>query len=189
MRIIVPKDKHTIGGDVIQKLPVFFLAGPIRGSSDWQALMCDALLAHMQSDFVVACPRRWKKEEHRLGQYFAEPRRKTFDRQLAWEQWYLFMAGQNPGVNGCVIFWLGVQDEPRPTEDGPYAMDTRREVGKWTVIQAHMGGRVVWGADPAFLGLSQIQRDLEFEHKGEVPMYESIDTTARMAAHLYGGAR
>lgn len=185
MRIIIPKGKFAPGEDIPGDVPVYFLAGPIRGGGDWQARMCDALLTFSRSDFVVACPCRWDAS-HRLAQYFVRQPCESFDRQLAWEQRYLTMAGRG-AYGGCVIFWLGEEDKrnPHPGPE-PYAMDTRGELGEWRMRMKHEGARVVLGAEHAFHGLSQIRRNFDHVMGCEVRFHNTIESTARAAIQQYG---
>lgn len=167
--------------------PLIFLGGPIRGGGDWQHQMCLAL--HDQpciENCVIACPCRWDKWEggHPLAEHFLEGRENFFTDQLDWEEHYLALAGthKNPG---CIIFWLGCESEqyPHPGPE-PYAMDTRRELGEWKMRMKLQNGRVVIGADRRFYGLSQIHRSFSRELGYDLPLYETIEATAKAAAKM-----
>jgi hypothetical protein len=77
--------------------------------------------------------------------------------QLVWERHYLKQAGLEAGIPGCVIFWLGLESltQPHPGPE-PYAMDTRREIGKFTAYAEMMSVRMVVGGNRKFYGLDVI---------------------------------
>lgn len=189
MKIILPNKWFELKDHVIGNLPVYFLAGPIRGGGDWQSRMCDVLARESPTDFVVACPRRLHQEKtpHRLAEHFVfDAVQDDFPRQLAWEQYYLAMAGLH-ALKGCIIFWLGVEsaDDPHPGPE-PYAMDTRRETGKWQMKMQYEGASVIWGANEHYYGLSQIQRDFEYEHGRPTIFHPTIEDTAKAAIKQFG---
>ncbi len=153
--------------------PLFFLAGPIRGGGDWQALMVDHILGRESSAFIT-CPSRWD-EKHRLAHHFHQPFTQADNRQLVWERHYLKQAGLEPNVPGCVIFWLGLEstEQPHPGPE-PYAMDTRREIGKFTAFAEMMNVRMVVGGNRGFHGLDVILFELSEAFGRPFPFYESM---------------
>ena len=150
--------------------PLFFFAGPIRGGGDWQADMAELVVTNVPTT-NIACPSRWKRG-HRLEQHFHKPFSEAPNRQLVWERHYLKQAGLEPEVPGCVMFWLGLESEtePHPGPE-PYAMDTRREIGKFTAylevmrdfpeLDDRLDVRVAVGGHPDFYGLSVIMDELQ----------------------------
>jgi len=66
-------------------------------------------------------------------------------------------------------------------------MDTRGELGEWRWRIKTGQARVVIGAEPAFPGLSQIQRNFNAALGREFPIYPSIAETAKAAARLAVG--
>lgn len=186
MKVLVPKrwvSVADIANDTIVH-PLFFLAGPVRGGGDWQHQTCLVLqkLRRVEHCFVV-CPCRWG-EQHPLAKKFLTGTERVFARQLDWERHYLELAGthRNPG---CIVFWLPCESEatPHPGPE-PYSMDTRGELGEWRWRMKTENARVVIGAEPDFLGLSQIQRNFSRALGYDFPIYRSIEETANAAMTL-----
>ncbi len=153
MRLITPK--RFVDPGLYPTTPLVFLAGPILGGGNWQLAMC-RLLDEAVPDLLIAVPLRLPElaplADHCLGG--AEGK---FDRQLAWERYYL----REAAARGCVLFWLAEQVAPR--EDGsPYARDTLGELGEWRGhLHYRKDYRVVIGGDPSFPGLDMIRRNYE----------------------------
>lgn len=160
-KIIVSVDRHR---------PLIFLAGPIRGGGDWQAKMARELI-RQNPEVQIACPSRWNAE-HPLRRYFVHPFSPAEHRQLRWERYYMEMAALYENHKGCLLFWLGLEDHknPHPGPE-PYAMDTRREIGKFTGIKRErkLNGqevRMVVGGSEKFYGLSVIRDELDDAERG-----------------------
>ena len=160
--------------------PLVFLAGPIRGAGDWQADMAEQVFAEAPSAHI-ACPSRWESTHH-LAHHFYQPFSRAPNRQLVWERHYLKQAGLEPNVPGCVLFWLGLEsvDDPHPGPE-PYAMDTRREIGKFTAFAEMMDVRVVVGGDRRFHGLDVILFELGEAIGRPFPFYENMAEVAENA--------
>lgn len=156
------------------------MAGPIRGGGDWQALMAEAIM-NSEPETLIACPSRWDST-HYLAAHFHQPFSQADTRQLEWERHYLQKAGLEWDVNGCVIFWLGLEDvnHPHPGPE-PYAMDTRREIGKFTAYAEMMNVRMVVGGDPRFHGLDVILFELSAAFRKPFPFYETMTEVADQA--------
>lgn len=180
MQILVPKRRISA-----EKLsPMFFLAGPIRGGGDWQHKMCLELQNQLwTAEFVIACPCRWT-DAHPLAPNFVADPEGRFLYQLDWEREYLEVAGSRPGF-GCVVFWLCCEstESPHPGPE-PYAMDTRGELGEWRWRMKTENARVVVGAEPEFLGLSQIRRNFTAALGYDFPIYSSMEETAAAAIKM-----
>ncbi len=172
MPIYVPKKIVQISPTT--DAPLFFLAGPIRGGGDWQSRMVEHILDRNQ-DAHIACPSRWN-DEHRLAHHFYRPFSQAENRQLAWERHYLRQAGLETAVPGCVIFWLECESatHPHPGPE-PYAMDTRREIGKFTAYMESMDVRMVIGGNPSFYGLDVILRELNGATEKQVVFSETME--------------
>lgn len=170
--------------------PLFFLAGPIRGGGDWQAEMSEIII-EQEPNAYIACPSRWTGE-HRLRVHFHQPFSQADTRQLVWERHYLKQAGMEHGVPGCVIFWLGQEDKrnPHPGPE-PYAMDTRREIGKFTAylevlrdfpeLHGRLDTRVVVGGHPDFYGLDVIMDELSNAMNRQLLFYTNMKDVVRDA--------
>lgn len=170
MTIYVPK--KIVPLTPTKAAPLLFLGGPIRGGGDWQAEMADEIIEQEPSS-SVACPSRWTSG-HRLARHFHHPFSEARNRQLVWERHYLKQAGLEPEVPGCVIFWLGLESKqyPHPGPE-PYAMDTRREIGKFTAYAEMRNVRMVVGGSRDFHGLNVILFELSEAIGREFPFYES----------------
>ena len=178
MTIYVPKRIVPLTPTV--KSPLLFLAGPIRGGGDWQASMAETIIDH-DPNTQITCPSRWNNS-HRLVRHFHQPFSQAGNRQLEWERHYLHQAGLAQNVPGCVIFWLGLEDKERPHPGPePYAMDTRREIGKFTAYAEMMPTRVVVGGDKAFHGLDVILFEFRAAFRGTFPFYETMSEVVEAA--------
>jgi hypothetical protein len=157
--IFVPKE-IVYGLTPMSYSPLFFLAGPIRGGGDWQAGAAQQIIDHNEHAHI-ACPSRWTSA-HPLAGHFYKPFSPAENRQLLWERHYLERAGLAKNVPGCVLFWLGLESktEPHPGPE-PYAMDTRREIGKFTAYAEMRTVRMVVGGHQDFYGLNVILFELE----------------------------
>jgi hypothetical protein len=167
-------------------MPLFFLAGPVRGGGDWQLAMSLALeeLCKGVGGCFIASPDRYEPT-HPLWKYRADGMETRFPRQLNWERYYIERAAKyyNPG---CLVFWLGCEskEKPHPGPE-PYAMDTRGELGEWRGRMMHDKSiSLVIGAEEGFFGLSQIQRNFSQALGYEFPIYPTIEKTAEAAVKL-----
>jgi hypothetical protein len=164
--------------------PLFFLAGPIRGGDDWQSRMAELMLKE-EPNALIACPSRWDSS-HRLAHRFHQPfSSHAENRQLVWERHYLQQAGLERKVPGCVIFWLGSESttSPHPGPE-PYAMDTRREIGKFTAYAEMMNTRIVLGGDEGFHGLDVILFELSEAVRGPFPFYKTMPEVIEAAIQV-----
>jgi len=175
MPIYVPKQIITLNPTTDS--PLLFLAGPIRGGGDWQSEMAEQILSQEPSA-NIACPSRWN-DTHRLACHFHQAFSPADNRQLVWERHYLKQAGLELGVPGCIIFWLGHEyaHNPHPGPE-PYAMDTRREIGKFTAFAEMMNVRMVVGGDRGFYGLDVILFELSEAYGKLFPFYETMEDVA-----------
>ena len=168
--IIVPKVIEKVNPDK----PLIFLAGPIRGGGDWQSKMVEELIS--QSDDVqIACPSRWTNE-HLLSKFFIRPFSNASNRQLHWERHYMELSALDNKQFGTVLFWLGLEDQnsPHPGPE-PYAMDTRREIGKFTAfkkmrrLNRELDCRMVVGGSENFYGLVSSEMSLMMRRTRNFP--------------------
>lgn len=193
MPILVPKQIIPVKPTL--EAPLFFLAGPIRGGGDWQKDMAIELMQHC-NEAQIACPSRWTAE-HALAEHFFQPFSQAENRQLVWERHYMEQAAigfsyrisghtlQEPMCRtpGCLIFWLPLEStsEPHPGPE-PYAMDTRRELGKYAALVAHHRARVVIGGNSDFFGLDVILNEFADASSEETfPFYRSMRNLAKAA--------
>jgi len=111
-----------------------FLAGPIKGSPDWQNPTALELLHHLP-EVEVASPRRNSEEGF------------DYDEQVSWEKHHLWRAHQM----GVVMFWLAARDyslDYNPSRT--YAKTTSIEVGTLNGWLSYRRSPVVIGIDPDY---------------------------------------
>ncbi len=150
-----------MGGLVIPKNyilldePCIFLAGPIRGASNWQDDAADYILSK-HPEFIVFSPRggiRPKIENHVIlgGQ------QDKFYRQREWERHYL----AEIGLKGSIAFWLPTETEHRCEKS--YGSMTRVELGQIMTLSRY--DNVSWcvGTDGGFSDLDAITYDLSID--------------------------
>ncbi len=90
---------------------------------------------------------------------------------------------------GCVIFWLPEENKlkPRPLDAGPYATDTRGEIGRWSVEQKYNPEyNVVLGAEENFFSLSQIKRNWIADQDHDVVFTDNIIDLVDIAVEKAG---
>ncbi len=163
--------------------PLLFAGGPIRGGGDWQAPMSECILDQAPTA-NIACPSRWDAT-HRLARHFYQPFSQAPNRQLVWERHYIKLAALEPKVPGCIIFCLCRESvtAPHPGPD-PYAMDTRRELGKLTAFLEMMDVRIVLCGDPDFYGLDVILFELSAALGRPFPFYENMEEAVTQALRI-----
>jgi len=143
--------------------------------------MALALQDATKGECIVASPCRWDAS-HPLAQHFMEGAGHRFDRQLEWERYYITQAATE-WPYGCVLFWLGTQQEPRAKAAGPYAQDTYGELGELRgrmIYEKRI--RIVIGAESEFPGIDVIQRNFAHALKQRsYQLFSHIDDTAKAA--------
>lgn len=161
-------------------LPLFFLAGPIKGGDNWQAT-CSEMLTERLPSCTIASPRHYT-QTHRLFQYKITGEEDMFERQTDWERFYLYRAA----LDGCIIFWLPRESLTEPRTDGsPYARDTYGELGEWRGhLQHYRNLRVAIGAEADFPGLSVLTRNFKLALGQDYPIYTSLEETIAAAINF-----
>lgn len=97
------------------------------------------------------------------------------------------LAGLREEQRGCVLFNLELEDAVNPHPGpGPYAMDTRRELGKWTAFLKLLGARIVVGGSESFFGLSVIRDELDDAAGGSFPFYSEMSKLSSAALQCAG---
>ncbi len=181
MQIIIPKTFVEIDA----KTPVFFLAGPVRGGDDWQKKCCDLLQQKMgDKDFYVAIPYYVEilPADHPARTESVAGDQNYFPRQLNWERHYIELASKQ----GCLIFWLPEESKIKPrVGGGPYATDTRGELGEWRGRMMYdKNARVVIGGESEFPGLDIIKRNFVHALGDDFVLYDSLESVAMAATKL-----
>ncbi|MDB5195308.1 MAG: hypothetical protein JWO84_492 [Parcubacteria group bacterium] len=149
------------------QIPIFFGGGPILGAPQplWHWKLYDELAAVMPA-FILVLPIRCELEDWLVPRLLPIDTNDYFERQKHLEDFYMDMtatASLNHPAGGALLFNFCLEDHESPRNDGnPYAMDTRREAGKWSRdlwYRRRLNIRVA--GDPAFPGLSQIEDDFK----------------------------
>ena len=181
MKILLPRKIIPVFPTI--SAPLFFLAGPISGGADWQK-DCTLHLLSKSPDCVVVCPCHWG-ESHELSAYLNAPVIDAENNQIQWERHYMELAGCNNGHPGCVLFWLPEESKLNPRKGSkPYAMDTRRELGKWCAYLKLLEVSIVIGGDSNFPGLFSIRDEFNNAFGGVFPFYESLDSLTAAAVEI-----
>ena len=167
----------------------YYLAGPIRGTDDWQAEAV-VILANLDPGCTIVCPCRWD-DTHPLSIYRVIPDNgvggnlfELLTRQTQWERVWMSYAA----AHGCLIFWLPCENTvgPRPKEDGPYARDTYGELGRYSNLVSSDQNclKMSIGADPKLpesFGLSQIKCNLDIDFAYGYPIFDTLQKTLEVA--------
>jgi hypothetical protein len=172
LHILIPKTHIEID----PKIPVFFLAGPVRGGDDWQKDCCTLLEKYIpDQDFYVAIPYYVDilPKNHNAVTKKVEGDQNYFPRQLDWERYYIELASKQ----GCLMFWLPVESKTNPRiGGGPYATDTRGELGEWRGRMMYdKSARVVIGGQEGFDGLDIIQRNFKHALGDTFQLYDTLE--------------
>jgi hypothetical protein len=182
MKIVLPKTECRIDPTYG---PLFYLAGPVRGGDDWQKKCCEEI-QKIQPHFYAAIPYYHTREVYfPLMDQAIEGVPDAFLSQLNWERHYMDYAAAKE--KGCIIFWLPEESKvnPRPPGSGPYAMDTRGELGEWRGRMIYdQTIRVVVGAEEGFPGLSQIKRNFDAALDRDFPIFPTLKETVEAALIL-----
>lgn len=167
--ILPPEYVENING------PLIFLAGPIRGTHDWQR-KASAYIVDKETAITIANPRRPAMEVYRERHF----PRDWFEEQVDWETVHLKQASQW----GAILFRLA-----RETDHGcdrPFAQTTRYELGEWKG-RLEKGGlfhRVVaLGIEDGFSGRSYIERRLG-QDCPSLKIYGTLEETCDQALRL-----
>lgn len=159
--------------------PILFLAGPIRNAPKWQEQSIEILLRKNPNIFVAA-PLRDISDHLKSFMEMDRDEYEIFERQRAWEQYYLYGAAKN----GCIIFWLPKEMPLKEYSDKVYAHITMLELGEWIErVKQNPTIHLVIGTDGEF----PEWRTIEFELKAEIPqtiICHSLEETINTAIDL-----
>lgn len=136
VKVIRPCESH----DELSRLKIF-LAGPIQGAPDWQALAIEKLTELLEKDgddYLIASPRSIESERN-FG----------FEDQVLWET-------QNLQLADVILFYLC--NEEKHYCDRAYAQTTRFELGEHFSDACKFSSRkLVIGFDNRFTGTNYIK--------------------------------
>ncbi len=144
---------------------IIFLAGPIQGAPDWQAVAVRTI-HDIDSSVVVASPRK----DYAPGMF-------VYERQVDWETHFLRRAGRT----GVIAFWLAGQTTETPGR--AYAQTTRFELGEWKMRHERDGVKVTIGIEENFGNARYIRRRLG-QDAPEIMITDSLEAMCENAVYL-----
>lgn len=148
-----------------QNQPVIFLAGPIQGAPNWQAIAME-LIQNLSSEIYIASPRK----KYLDGEF-------AYASQVDWETHYLNQAAKC----GVVLFWLAKEEIHFPERS--YAQTSRFELGEWKVKHERDGINLLVGIEPGFSNARYIRRRLQ-QDCPKVPVCDTLEDTCEQAFQL-----
>ncbi len=166
--------------------PLFFLEGPVIGTSDWQSHAIEELQEQI-GDCYVATSRKYDWS-HPLSQFKVQGTDTLFDSKHSWKRHFASLAAHS----GCLIFWLACEDGMMPKRhDAPYARETYVSLGEWlTHMQYNPRLQVVVGAEPNFPGICDIRNDFNRGLKTSLfPVHVTLKATIKAAVDKVRAAR
>lgn len=163
VQIIVAPHYAAIDG------PLIFLAGPIRGTTEWQKEAIQ-YIQNINAEMNIASPRRPDLTENDFSD-------DIFDEQVNWEHFHLKRAGEN----GVILFWLAKETIHRC--DRSYAQTTRFELGESVAMHHFLGVRVVVGVEEGFSNEKYIRNTLGKKYPG-IPICNTLQETCETAINL-----
>ncbi len=150
-KIVLPK---TMPESINPPGHVFFLAGPVRGGNDWQS-ECHKIFSRYSLSCTLVIPVSYPSD-HPIRAHEITPNSNPEPvHHIKWERRWMEFASRK----GCLMFWLPCESKtvPRDPAEGPYAQDTRGELGEWRghlMFEHHR--RVVIGMEEDFPGQREI---------------------------------
>lgn len=172
--LILPKETPVLDSN----MPLYFLAGPVRGGGDWQREVFEMISKKDPKSYVV-CPWRYGDADS-IRAHEQKGATLEFESQTAWERHYLDIASKR----GAILFWLPCESatSPRKKEDGPYAQETYGELGEWRARKHFEPDvRLVVGAETNFPGLKAIKRNYEVMVGKDFVIHESLEAAVDAA--------
>jgi len=161
--VIIPPRYVEVSG------PLIFLAGPIRGTADWQSEAIRILKSNNAS-LSIASPRRQELMQHDFPE-------STFNEQVDWEHFYL----QQSAKNGVILFWLAKELEHRC--DRAYGQTTRFELGEAVAMHHFIGTQVVVGIEDGFTGARYLQKTLSKKYP-DIPVCNDLKKACELSVRL-----
>lgn len=160
-------------------LPVVFLAGPIRNAPKWQNEAIKMFIEKGKELFIASPRREVGSDLIEFTEKDNPSNYQQFDRQRAWEQYYLYSASKN----GCIIFYLPKEAEKEDLNK-VYGHITMMELGEWIArCKENPEINLIIGTDGEFPEWSTI----EYEIKTEIPntpICNSLEETIETAINL-----
>ncbi|MFA6392883.1 MAG: hypothetical protein WCW54_02270 [Candidatus Paceibacterota bacterium] len=174
------EDKIRNNVKIKPNLPVIFLAGPIRNAPKWQDKAIKIFIEENKELFIASPRREINPDLIKFIEQDNPSNYQTFERQRAWEQYYLYFASKN----GCIIFYLPKEAE-KEDSNKVYGHITMMELGEWIARRkANPNINLVIGTDGEFPEWSTIKFEIETEIP-EVPICYSLEETIKTALDLF----
>ena len=142
--------------------PVVFLAGPVQGSYNWQAVAANQLLASPSAMSIISprgAPELYKKPSAWLDA----------EQQTPWEKYHLRLARET----GVLAMWMAAQNYETPGR--AHAQTSRIEFGKiigWMDYDPTM--RFVFGVDQLYNSGNQTYMEQDCKDHS-IPIARSLD--------------
>ncbi len=149
------------------EVPLIFLAGPIRGTEDWQATAIE-YIQKLNSDVNIASPRR---------SFFDEENNYEKEKQVDWETDLLRQAAKK----GVILFWLAKETEHNT--ERAYAQTSRFELAEWKLHHERDGVKLTIGIENGFTGARYIRRRFA-QDCPDVQILDSLESVCKMAIEL-----
>lgn len=200
IKLILPREEDLTqpGVEILDttRENVYFLAGPIQGGGNWQE-QAIIVLAAMDPDCIIICPRRYKKTDKLFSEYqyifdqsFPSPdvQQIEFESHTEWGRYYL----EKAAFLGSIIFFLPNEDVHDPRNDGsPYARDTYGELGRWGVRSGQNKEEITMtvGIARGFPGRQEIKKNLKEDHKKAFKIHDHLHATLHEAVLQVGNKR
>lgn len=152
---------------LLERDPLYFLAGPIQGAPDWQAQAVEIIDALAPARAAhIANPRRAYVD----GTF-------VYEDQVTWED----RGRARAAKCGAVLFWLAAKDESLPYEAGrSYGQTTRFEFGEamgWLAYDPYV--RLSIGIEPGYIGSERYYRHQAARFS--LPVHATLEDTCRYA--------
>jgi len=150
---------------------LLFLAGPIRGSDNWQLKAAEIIQA-ANSEITIANPRRANMDELTRDEWVI---------QIEWETTHLRLAS----AVGAIMFWLAPEVDHNCSN--PFAKTTRFEFAEWLthykyrkIHQPENKLKIILGVDDKFPGRDYIIYRV-FDDCPEFVVATTLEETCQLA--------
>lgn len=170
VKLIIPKRMSEI------KIPLIFLAGPIRGAPNWQDEAVK-IINEIDPEMYIVSPRRGIRTS--IAPYVLHGDETLFERQRAWERYHLEIAK----YDGAIMFWLPGEIEHDCKKS--YGAMTRMELGLVIAWYKQNLRSIKWciGSDGKFSELDTIQYDLKIDAPDK-KIFPTLEETCAEAVRI-----
>ena len=170
VEILIPKTKMEE-----TKIPLIFLAGPIKGTNDWRSSAVE-IFESFNLPLIIASPS--KRVNLINNKTTLIPISNDFSRQREWENHYLDIASRN----GSILFWF--PEETIHNCEKSYGAMTRVEIGQWmTEYKYNNSIHLCVGTDGKFSEIDTIRYDLSV-FAPDIKICEILEETCNQAINF-----